>query len=86
MRATLSAEGAVTRVAGPLLFARRTVDVGLHSAIQVVGRDGHRRIGRVVALDAETLVLEVLESTHGLGTTDTRIILRDEPLKFAVGP
>jgi V/A-type H+-transporting ATPase subunit B len=86
MRATLSAEGAVTRITGPLVFARRTVDIGLNSAVQVVGPDGHRRIGRVVALDDETLVLEVLESTLGLGTTDTRIILRDEPLKFAVGP
>ncbi len=86
MRATLSIEGAVTRVAGPLLFARRTVDVGLNSAVQVVGPDGHRRIGRVVALDEAALVLEVLESTHGLGTSDTRVILRDEPLQFAVGP
>jgi V/A-type H+-transporting ATPase subunit B len=40
----------------------------------------------VVALDNEALVLEVLESTLGLGMTDTRIILRDEPLQFAVGP
>jgi V/A-type H+/Na+-transporting ATPase subunit B len=86
MRATLSIEGAVTRVAGPLLFARRTVDVGLNSAVQVVGPDGHRRIGRVVALDEAALVLEVLESTLGLGTSDTRVILRDEPLQFAVGP
>jgi V/A-type H+-transporting ATPase subunit B len=86
MRATLSTEGAVTRVAGPLLFARRTVDVGLNSAAQVIGRDGHRRIGRVVSLDDDVLVLEVLESTLGLGTSDTRIVLRDEPLKFAVGP
>jgi V/A-type H+-transporting ATPase subunit B len=86
MRATLSIEGAVTRIAGPLLFARRTVDVGLNSSVQVVARDGQRRIGRVVALDEATLVLEVLESTLGLGTSDTRILLRDEPLKFAVGP
>jgi V/A-type H+-transporting ATPase subunit B len=40
----------------------------------------------VVALDDEALVLEVLESTIGLGTSDTRVILRDEPLRFAVGP
>lgn len=86
MRATLSTEGEVTRIAGPLLFTRRTVDVGLNSAVQVIGNDGHRRIGRVVALDDEALVLEVLESTLGLGTRDTRIVLRDEPLRFGVGP
>jgi V/A-type H+-transporting ATPase subunit B len=86
VRATLSTDATVTRITGPLVFTRRTVDVGLNSAVQVVGRDGHRRIGRVVALDDEALVLEVLESTLGLGTSDTRVILRDEPLKFAVGP
>ena len=41
--------------------------------MQVVGRDGRRRIGRVVALDEAALVLEVLESTLGLGTIDTRV-------------
>jgi V/A-type H+-transporting ATPase subunit B len=86
VRATLFAEAAVTRIIGPLVFTRRTVDVGLNSAVQVVGRDEHRRIGRVVAIDDEALVLEVLESTIGLGTSDTRVILRDEPLRFAVGP
>ena len=86
MRATLSIEGAATRLDGPLLFARRTVDVGLNSAVEVVGRDGQRRLGRVAALDEAALVLEVLESTHGLGSSDTRVILRGEPLQFAVGP
>jgi V/A-type H+-transporting ATPase subunit B len=86
MRATLSVEGGVTRIAGPLLFTRRTVDVGLNSSVQVVAPDGQRRIGRVVALDDAALVIEVLESTLGLGTSDTRILLRDEPLKFGVGP
>ena len=33
----LTAEGAATRLEGPLLFLRRTLDVGLHDAVEVRG-------------------------------------------------
>jgi len=33
----LSAEGAATRLEGPLLFLRRTLDVGLYDAVEVTG-------------------------------------------------
>ena len=32
----LTVEGAATRLEGPLLFLRRTLDVGLHDAVEVV--------------------------------------------------
>ncbi len=52
MFADLLLEGAVTRIDGPLLFARRAARVGLNYAVEVVGSDGGTRLGRVAALDA----------------------------------
>ena len=59
-------EGAATRLDGPLLFLRRTLEVGLNDAVEVRGRDGRVRLGRVAALDDEFLTIEVLETTAGL--------------------
>ncbi len=75
-----------TRIEGPLLFLRRAVNVGLNTAVEVVGEDGRARIGRVAMLSDEQMVVQVLESTSGLGLEDSRVRLRDEPLLFGVGP
>jgi V/A-type H+-transporting ATPase subunit B len=86
VRAEVSLERSVRRIDGPLLFLERKADVGLNCFVEVLDRDGRSRVGRVAALDDETIVVEVLESTLGLGIQDTRIRIWNEPLLFGVGP
>jgi V/A-type H+-transporting ATPase subunit B len=78
--------GAATRLEGPLLFLRRTVDVGLHDAVEVLGRDGAPRRGRIAAIDDEHMTIEVLESTAGLTLAHTRVRFLGEPPLFGVAP
>jgi V/A-type H+-transporting ATPase subunit B len=82
----LTVEGAATRIEGPLLFLRRTLDVGLADAVEVRGRDGRTRLGRIAAIDERFMTIEVLESTAGLALQDTVVRFRGEPLQFAIGP
>ena len=86
MEPELLLSGAVTRIEGPLLFLRRQVSLGLNTAVDVLDRDGRRRVGRVAALDESVAIIEVLESTTGLGLQETRIRVHDQPLLFPVGP
>jgi V/A-type H+-transporting ATPase subunit B len=86
MRANLVVSGAATRLEGPLLFLKRTVEVGLNEAVEVIGADNRARLGRVATIDDEFLVIEVLESTSGLALPHTRVRFLGEPLTFAVGP
>ncbi|MEO5339232.1 MAG: V-type ATP synthase subunit B [Magnetococcus sp. MYC-9] len=86
MNRNLSLSDAVTRIDGPLLFAHRRVDVGLNEAVEVLGGDGQPRLGRIAALDDDFMTVEILESTTGLGLTDTRIRFFGEPISFALGP
>lgn len=79
-------EGAATRLEGPLLFLKRSLDVGLGDAVEVAGRDGRTRIGRVAAIDQDLLTIEVLESTSGLGLTDSVVRFLGQPLSFGLGP
>jgi V/A-type H+-transporting ATPase subunit B len=82
----LTVEGAATRLEGPLLFLRRTLDVGLNDAVDVRGGDGRRRFGRVAAIDEQFLTVEVLESTAGMALESTVVRFRGEPLAFDLGP
>lgn len=86
MRAEVYAMGAATRIEGPLLFLKRTVDAGLNEAVEVEDGNGNIRLGRIAALDEDSLTVEVLESTTGLALDDTRVRFLGEPLQFAVGP
>lgn len=84
--ARLYAQGAAVRLEGPLLFLRRTLDVGLGDAVEVSGRDGQPRRGRVAAIDDELVTIEVLESTAGLNLPDARVRFLGEPPTFGLAP
>jgi V/A-type H+-transporting ATPase subunit B len=86
MYARLIGEDIAERADGPLLFLRRTVDVGLNEAVEIETADGQVRLGRIAALDEESLTLEVLDDTAGLGLEGTRVRFFGEPLRFRVGP
>ncbi|ARE40989.1 V-type ATP synthase subunit B [Rhodovulum sp. P5] len=86
MRADITLNGTGRSIEGPLLTLRRNVDIGLNEAVDVIGQDGTSRLGRVVALDDDSMVVEVLESTAGLALADMRLRVRGEPLTFPIGP
>lgn len=86
MKADVYVDGAATRLEGPLLFLKRTVNVGLHEAVEVEDGKGNVRLGRISAIDDDSMTIEVLESTAGLGLDDTRVRFMGEPLTFEVGP
>jgi V/A-type H+-transporting ATPase subunit B len=86
MRADVYAYDAVTRLEGPLLFLKRNVRCGLNEAVEIEDGAGRVRLGRVAVLDQDSITVEVLESTSGLGLSDTRIRFPGQPLEFGVGP
>ena len=86
MYARLTGEDIATRVDGPLLFLTRSVDAGLNEAVEVEDVDGRVRLGRIAALDEETLTVEMLDDTAGLRLAGTRVRFFGEPVRFHVGP
>ncbi len=86
MRANLYASGIITRIDGPLLFLHRAVNVGLNEGVEVIGRDGRRRMGRIAALDEQFMTVEVLESTDGLSLAETRVRFTGRTPHFDLGP
>lgn len=86
MQAELSTADTLNRLEGPLLFLKRTVNVGLNDAVEVIDDNGRHRLGRITALDEDSMIVEVLESTSGLSLDQTRVRFHGEALHFPVGP
>jgi V/A-type H+/Na+-transporting ATPase subunit B len=86
VRPRLLVSGATTRIDGPLLFMRRTLDVGLNHAVAVQGGDGRTRLGRIAAIDDEFLTIELLESSAGMALGDSVVHFYLEPLHFGLSP
>lgn len=84
--ARLVGEEIANRAEGPLLFLSRALDVGLNEAVEVEGADGSVRLGRIAALDQDSITVEMLDDTAGLALAGTRVRFFGEPLRFQVGP
>ena len=84
--ARLVGEEIANRAEGPLLFLSRSLDVGLNEAVEVEGADGSVRLGRIAALDEDSITVEMLDDTAGLTLQGTRVRFFGEPLRFHVGP
>jgi len=86
MQPRVTVHDAAMRLEGPLLFMRRTLEVGLNEAVVVSGRDGAPRLGRVAAIDEGMVTIEMLDPTAGLGLAGTVVRFLGEPIDFGVGP
>jgi len=86
LTAELSLEHSATRLDGPLLVVRREIECGLNESVEVIGPDGRPRLGRVVALNPEAIVIDIHESSRGLPLAGVRTRFHGTPLSFGVGP
>ncbi|MCP3968792.1 MAG: hypothetical protein GY717_00435 [Rhodobacteraceae bacterium] len=88
MRFDLLTENYVTGITGPLLFLERNVFVGVNEAVEVVGAPGQGRLGRIMALDEDRIVVGLLEQSARLGGEGVRVRVRfrGEPVMMWLGP
>jgi V/A-type H+-transporting ATPase subunit B len=77
---------AATRLDGPLLVLKREVECGLNEAVEVIGPDGRARLGRIVALKPDAIVVDIHESSRNLPLEGVRLRFHAAPLSFGVGP
>ena len=77
----------LTSIQGPLVFVRNAEGVGLYDRVEVLVKDGgESRIGRIVSIAGEHVVVEVFQGTEGLSLGESRLRLLSEPILLDVGP
>jgi V/A-type H+-transporting ATPase subunit B len=74
----------IAKIAGPLVFVEKTEPVGYNELVNIVTADGTLKRGQVLDTSDEIVVVQVFESTTGIGR-DTGIRFTGETIKMPVG-
>ncbi len=76
----------LSRVEGPVVVAARRGGIGFGETVAVYGRDGGRRLGRVVDLSENWAAVQVFGTSTGLSADDSRVEFLGRPMELRVGP
>ena len=75
----------VTSVDGPIVVLKRTENVFYNETVCVRDRFGEKRIGKIVDISQDAVVVQIFGSTVGLELDDVTFEFLDEPLELRVG-
>ncbi len=75
----------LTSIRGPLVFVNNTAGVGLYDRVEVLSGGQRPRLGRVVAVAEDDVVVEVFQGTDGLALGTSRVRFLPEPVRLSVG-
>jgi V/A-type H+-transporting ATPase subunit B len=76
----------LTRIEGPVVFTRRSRNIGFNEVVTVYGREETKRMGRVVDLSEDFAAVQLFGSNTGLSADDTRVEFLGQPMELRVGP
>jgi len=74
----------VSKIEGPLVVVDRVRDVGYDETVQIVDAAGRARMARVLDISDTQAVVQVLEGTTGLASSNTRVRFLGESFRLPV--
>ncbi len=74
----------IDRIEEPLVYASNVGRFSFGETVEVIDRDGRRRVGTVLEVNRGTAVVQVLGGTGGLATNDTRLRFLGRPFSLRV--
>lgn len=74
----------ISKIAGPLIFVQKTEPIGYGELVNITLSDGSTKRGQVLDTSDEIVVVQVFESTAGLGR-DSGVRFTGEAIKMPVG-
>lgn len=72
----------LSSINGPLVALDGVRDVGFDEIANIYLDDGTKRLGRVVQIEGEKVVLQVFEGTNGLSLENTKTVFGGKPLEI----
>jgi len=76
----------LARIEGPVVITERSRAVGFNEVVAVYGREGGRRLGRVVDMSEDWTAVQLFGSNTGLSADDSRVEFLGKPMELRVGP
>jgi V/A-type H+-transporting ATPase subunit B len=71
---------------GPIVMALRSENAGYGELVAVIGRDGERRLGKVVDVSEKVVAIQLFSDNSGLSLEEARVEFLEKPLELRVGP
>ena len=71
---------------GPIVMASRSENAGYGELVAVIGRDGERRLGKVVDVSEKVVAIQLFSDNSGLSLEEARVEFLEKPLELRVGP
>lgn len=75
----------VTSVDGPIIVVKRTENVFYNETVSVRDRLGEKRIGKVIDISDDAVVVQIFGSTTGLDLDESTFEFLEEPIELRVG-
>ena len=75
----------VTSVDGPIVVLKRTEDVFYNETVCVRDRSGEKRLGKIVDISEEAVIVQIFGSTTGLDLDETTYEFLEVPMELRVG-
>jgi V/A-type H+-transporting ATPase subunit B len=76
----------LTLAEGPIVIAERRENTAYGELVAVYGRDGARRLGKVIDVSEKIVAIQLFSENSGLSLDDARVEYLDHPLELRVGP
>ena len=73
-------------ISGSLVVLDGVPDAGYEEVVEMHLDDGSSRIGRVVQIDGDRVIIQVFEGTSGISLTNTRTIFTAHPMEMPLSP
>ena len=71
---------------GPIVMAVRSENAGYGELVAVYGRDGARRLGKVVDVSEKLVAIQLFSDNSGLSLENASVEFLEKPLELRVGP
>ncbi len=71
----------IDQIIGPLIFLKNQHNVSYGEIVNIISSGGHNRVGQVVKLSEETIIVEVFEATDGISKENSQIFFTDDTFK-----
>ncbi len=76
----------LSEINGPLVALDQVPSAGYDEMVELQLQNGTTRLGRVVQVEGERVVLQVFEGTTGMSLTNTRTKFTGRPMELALSP
>lgn len=76
----------LAQINGPLVVLDGVPDAANEEIVELRGGDGTSRMGRVVQMSGQRIVVQVFEGTRGLSLENTRVSLTGHPMELPLSP